>query len=73
MPSLRSGRTKHSSGCGGDLSAAIYLMDKTMNYWCEQLLQKNEQGLFDFQLRFPPDHLNFILAGHILDERGRCE
>lgn len=44
-----------------------------MNYLYEQLTQKNDQELFDFQLQFPPNHLNFILAGQILDERSRRE
>ncbi|HOT96779.1 MAG TPA: hypothetical protein PLG50_14090 [bacterium] len=42
-----------------------------MDYTYEQLAKKDDAELFDFQLQFPPDHRNFILAGQILDERSQ--
>jgi|GEM_PF-759588 len=44
-----------------------------MDYSYEQLARKGDDELFNFQLQFPPDHRNFILAGQILEERSHRE
>ncbi len=44
-----------------------------MDYTYDQLAGKEDQELFDFQLQFPPNHHNFLLAEQILEERSRRE
>ncbi len=44
-----------------------------MDYTYDQLEGKGNEELFDFQLQYPPNHHNFILAEQILEERSRRE
>jgi hypothetical protein len=44
-----------------------------MDYTYDQLASKGDEELFNFQLQFPPNHRNFILAGQILEERSKRE
>ncbi len=44
-----------------------------MEYTYDQLAGKGDQELFNFQLQYPPNHHNFLLAEQILEERSRKE